>query len=50
MNHPHHRYVLITGTLKVEWAEADPFKAMGEVPMDPVVFWSGVRDYKVGGR
>lgn len=33
---------------QVEWAKAVPFKASGEVPTDPVAFWSGVWEFTAG--
>jgi hypothetical protein len=33
---------------QVAWAEAEPFKSQ-QVPSDPVIFWMGVGNYRVGG-
>jgi hypothetical protein len=34
---------------QVAWREAEPFKALGAFPTDPVIFWSGVLAYTTGG-
>ena len=33
---------------EVAWAEAGQFRTLGEVPTDPVLFWSGVLGYSAG--
>ncbi len=35
---------------QIVWAESTTFKDLGQVPADPVEFWSGVQNYSATGK
>ena len=47
MDQPNFKLIILS---QVECAEAEPFKALTNVPTDPVAFWSGVLDFSAGGK